>query len=77
MASGDDAGSEGLGSAVEELIDEGVLAGQDQGQIGFGVLIELGEVWSSVRTSRRSREASSMIRTALIFLPSRGADFLG
>jgi hypothetical protein len=43
MAAGDDSGSQGPGGAKDQLIDQGALPGQDDGQVGFGVLIELGE----------------------------------
>ena len=43
MGPGDDSGSQGLGSAEDELIDQGTLTGQDDGQVGFGILVELGE----------------------------------
>jgi hypothetical protein len=43
MRPGDDSGSQGPGGAEEHLIDEGALAGQDDRQIGFGILIELSE----------------------------------
>ena len=43
MAAGDDPGSQGPGGAEDQLIDQGALTGQDDGQVGFGILIELGE----------------------------------
>ncbi len=43
MKAGQDAGSQRMGSAEDELIDQGALPGQDDGEIGFGVLIELGQ----------------------------------
>lgn len=39
----DHAGGQGLAAAVAEIIDQVGLAGQHEGQIGLGVLLELGE----------------------------------
>ena len=38
-----DAGREGQRSSVEEFVQEVTLAGEDDGQQGFGVSLELGE----------------------------------
>ena len=43
VTAGQDKGSQGMGSAENELIDQRTLSGQDDGQVGFGVLVELGE----------------------------------
>ena len=43
MKAGQDAGSQRMGSAEDELIDQGTLTGQDDGEIRFGVLVELGQ----------------------------------
>ena len=43
MASGDDSGGEGLRGSVGELVDDTGLTCQDDGKVGFGVAIELGE----------------------------------
>ena len=43
MTTGQDAGSQGMGSAEDELIDQGALTGQNDRKIRFGILIELGE----------------------------------
>ena len=41
MTAGDDSGCQRLRVAVEELIDEVVLSGQDERQVGLGVLVKL------------------------------------
>ncbi len=43
MAAGNDSRGEGNGGPVEEEIEEVVLPGEDDGKIGFGVALELGE----------------------------------
>ena len=43
MTTGQDAGSQGMGSAEDELIDQGALTGQNDRKIRFGILIELSE----------------------------------
>jgi len=43
VTAGQDTGSQGMGSAKNELIHQGTLTGQDDGEVGFGVLVELGE----------------------------------
>ena len=43
VAAGNDSRCQGDGSPVEQEIDQIVLAGQDDGQVRFGVALELGE----------------------------------
>jgi len=43
MATGHDAGGQGLGGAEGELVDEVGLTCEDDGQVGLGVSLKLGE----------------------------------
>ncbi len=67
----DDPGGERGGAAVGELVDEAALAGEDQRQIGFGVLVELADrVQLGRRPPGAASEASSMTSATFIFLAS-------
>jgi hypothetical protein len=43
MASGDDSGCKGLRGSVGEFVDNAGLSCEDNGEVGFGVTIELGK----------------------------------
>jgi len=61
-------GSNGTGCVVHELIEQVILACEDDGQDRFGVMLELPESLELGRTSRRRRLASSITSTGVCFL---------